>query len=154
MAVAGDIEAMYNEVRVHPDDQHAQRFLWRRPGSDEEPKVFQMLVKVFGLILSPTACLYALQHAAEVHGKHSDVINIIRTSFYEDNFIYLFETENQAIIIIKRVTETLTAGGFRLNQWVSSSRIVLASIPESEGLHSSLNQDLVELSVKQSLGMM
>ena len=87
VAVAGDIEAMYNEVRVHPDDQHAQRFLWRRPGSDEEPKVFQMLVKVFGLILSPTACLYALQHAAEVHGKHSAVINIIRTSFYEDNFI-------------------------------------------------------------------
>ena len=154
VAVTGDIEAMYNQVRVHPDDQQAQRFLWRRPGSDEEPKVFQMLVQVFGLVSSPTSCLYALQHAAEAHGKHPEVIDIIKTSFYVDNFIDSFETENQAIVTIKRVTETLAAGGFRLNQWVSSSRIVLASIPESERVHSSLNLDLDELPVERSLGIM
>lgn len=69
IAVSGDIEAIYNQVGVRPSDQSFQRFLWRRPGSTEVPKTYQMMVQVFGLISSPTSCLYALQHAANNHDK-------------------------------------------------------------------------------------
>jgi hypothetical protein len=69
IAVSGDIEAMYNQVRVRQPDQSFKRFLWRRPGSSEAPKTYQMMVQRFGLISSPTSCLYALQHAANNHDK-------------------------------------------------------------------------------------
>jgi hypothetical protein len=77
VAVSGDIEAMYNQVRVHPDDQSVQRFLWMRPGSSEEPKVFEIQVQVFGLS-SPTSCLYALQYAADEYKKSKEVGKLIR----------------------------------------------------------------------------
>jgi hypothetical protein len=151
VAVSGDIEAMYNQVRVHPDDQSVQRFLWRRPGNSEEPKVFQMQVQVFGLVSSPTSCLYALQYAADEYKKSKEVGKIIRESFYVDNFIDSFDTEQQAIATVQCVAEALHSGGFRLNQWVSSSRKVLARIPESERVHATLNLDLDELPVERSL---
>jgi hypothetical protein len=74
------------------------------------------------------------------------VKDIVRTSFYVDNFIDSFEIEkrsHQPITTVKRVTETLKARGFKLNQWVSSPRLVLALIPESERIHSSLNLTLM-----------
>jgi hypothetical protein len=61
--------------------------------------------------------------------------------------------KNGAITTVKRVTETLKARGFKLNQWVSSPRLVLALIPESERIHSSLNLDFDELPVERSLGI-
>ncbi|XP_045032691.1 uncharacterized protein LOC123474542 [Daphnia magna] len=145
---------MYNQVRVRSPDQSFQRFLWRRPGSTEAPKTYQMMVQVFGLISSPTSCLYALQHAANNHKKFRYVGGIIAKSFYVDNYIDSFETEELAIETVSQVIKVLADGGFRLNQWVSSSRAVLSSIPASERVHQTLNLDLDDLPVERSLGVL
>jgi len=49
IAITADIEAMFHQVRVHPPDTHALRFL-RWPGGDLSaiPLTYQMLVHLFG----------------------------------------------------------------------------------------------------------
>ena len=45
---SADIEAMYHQVRVNPDNAHALRFLWLDVNSDGKPDTYQMLVHIFG----------------------------------------------------------------------------------------------------------
>lgn len=153
MAVSGDIEAMYHHVKVHRKDLSVQRFIWRTPGSNAPPKTFQMTVQVFGLISSPTSCLFALQHTAKTR-QFKDVENVNKSSFYVDNYIDSFESEEKAIKTVDQVTITLASCGFRLNQWISSSRPVLASIPSSERKNPNSNLTFGELPSERSLGML
>ncbi len=86
--------------------------------------------------------MYALQHAENNHDKFRYVGEIITKSFYVDNYIDSFETEEIAIETAAQVKKVLADGGFRLNQWISSSRAVLSSIHASEKVHQTLNLDL------------
>lgn len=42
VAYAGDVQKMFNQVVVHPDDQIYHRFLWRK-NKNEPPTVYQWL---------------------------------------------------------------------------------------------------------------
>ena len=58
IAISGDIEAMFNQVSVPPEDQIALRFLWRQsPGSEAE--VYQYQHHIFGAKCAPTCSNYA-----------------------------------------------------------------------------------------------
>jgi hypothetical protein len=94
---------MYDQVRVRSPDQSFQRFLWRRPRSTEAPKTYKMMVQLFGLFSSPTSCLYALQHAANNHDKFRYVGGIIIKSFYVDNYIDSFDTEERSRAVLSLI---------------------------------------------------
>ena len=64
-----------------------------------------------------------------------------------------FESEEEAIAFSQRVVKSLVLGGFRLNQWISSSRTVLAAIPETERSHPSVNLDLDNLPIERAIGV-
>ena len=59
VAVSADIVKMFHQVLVLLSDASTFRFLWRRPGSSEAVKDYQMQVKIFGTVSSPSACAYA-----------------------------------------------------------------------------------------------
>ena len=66
--VSGDIFKMFHrEVKVARKDREAFRFLYRPPGSEESPKINQMLVHIFGVGSSPSTCMYALNKTADDH---------------------------------------------------------------------------------------
>ena len=49
IAIAGDIEAMFNQVRASLADSDSLRFLWKDDVTSEEPPdTYQMLVHIFG----------------------------------------------------------------------------------------------------------
>jgi hypothetical protein len=48
----------------------------------------------------------------------------------------------------------LKKGGFHLNQWLSSSREVLALVPESDRNEPPLNLDLEDLPTERTLGVL
>jgi len=93
-----------------------------------------MNVHLFGGTWSPSCCNFALRHVALDNQREfsSDTVNTVLRNFYVDDCLKSVENEEQAGCLVKELTELLSRGGFRLAKWVSSSKAVLASIPESE----------------------
>ena len=60
VAIVTDIEKIFHQVLIKPDDRPAFRFLYRQPGSTGSPDVFLMNFHPFGAICSPAICSYVL----------------------------------------------------------------------------------------------
>ena len=67
-AYTGDVRKMFNQVKIHPDDQMFHRFLWTTSDT-EQPRVYQWLRLNFGDKPSPdiaAAAINTLAKASEV----------------------------------------------------------------------------------------
>ena len=66
VALVGDVKKMFHQVKVHPEDQPALRFLWWRDGHPDKPvKTYQLAVHTLGLTSSPSVAGYALRRTAD-----------------------------------------------------------------------------------------
>lgn len=133
VALMGDIETMFHQVRVVSEDQDALRFLWW-PGGDleREPEVYRMGVHLFGGNWSPSCCNFALRRTADDnnHDFSEETIDTVKQNFYVDDCLKSVETEAQAIQLYEELTTLLERGGFNLTKWCRSSKEVLDYIPE------------------------
>ena len=62
-------------------------------------------------------------------------------------------SDHDAINLVKDLTELLKTGGFRLTKWLSNSRQVMESIPESERAKSVKNLDFGHAPIERALGV-
>lgn len=100
VALMSDIEAMFHQVRVPPEDRDVLRFLWWKDEDfNKEPLVYRMCVHLFGGTWSPRACSYALKkenmtrtcklnRTCSVSGcnrKHSKVLHLTRQPSQTDS---------------------------------------------------------------------
>nr|CAH0113061.1 unnamed protein product [Daphnia galeata] len=154
VAISADIASMYHQVKVNPADQSLLRFVWCQPGSQQPPTTFQMTVQVFGAVSSPTSCFFALKHTVETNRRmFPNVSDKLKDNFYADNLLDSFDNEEQAIKFSRNAIKSLAMGGFRLNQWISSSKNLMSAIPASEWSNPSLNLDFDDLPVERTLGV-
>ena len=65
-----------------------------------------------------------------------------------------FTRKQKQINCYKDSTALLKKGGFHLNQWLSSSREVLALVLESDRNQPRLNLDLDDLPTERTLGVL
>lgn len=61
-----DIESMFHQLYINPNDIDALQFLWW-PENDlsKEPEECQMMVHLFGALLSPSCANYASRRTAD-----------------------------------------------------------------------------------------
>jgi hypothetical protein len=152
-AVSMDINKMFLQVRVRPEDQTEFRFFWRRPGDPGPPIAHQISVLIFGASSSPTCAAYVLRHIVEDHPEYADVAELITKKFYVDNYCDSFDTIEEGIATCRRLRELLFLGGFVLGQMVTSAREILQSLPATERANPDLNIDLDALPVHRTLGL-
>ena len=136
IALVGDIEQMYHQVRVISEDQAALSFLWRDMQRDRVPDTYNMQVTIFGAKCSPASANFALRKTASDHEEESDVskraADAVRRNFYMDDFLKTEKSVEDAKAVRKEVTALVAKGGFRLTKWRSNSDEVLMDIPEKE----------------------
>ncbi|XP_057366727.1 uncharacterized protein LOC130687571 [Daphnia carinata] len=153
--ISSDIEKMYHQVLVPDEDQDAFRFLYRSPNSTSPPLTYRMTVHVFGAVSSPSTCLFALNKTAEDNKtKFPDAAASVKTSFYVDNYLDSFESEDEAIKRARQLKELLQLGGFNLTKWSSSSRKVLAALKPLGLANPKLDLDLDKLPMDRALGIL
>ena len=144
VAFMSDIESMFYQVRVRPSDCDYLRFLWWPDGDlAKEPEEYQMLVHLFGGASSPSCANYALKTTAKDNRKDYDqaTIQTVEENFYVDDCLRSVASEDEAIRLVDQLSLLLKKGGFRLTKWMSNSKSVIDSIPESERAASVKNLD-------------
>jgi len=158
VALAADVEAMFHQVRVSPDDYDAFRFLWWPDNDlDQEPVDYRMEVHLFGATSSPACSSFALRRTAEdnIGEFGEDIVKTVKKNFYVDDCLKSVESSAQAINLATQLRELLSRGGFRLLKWFSNRPEVMETIPESERASSVLDLDLHKerLPVERTLGL-
>lgn len=151
-----DIEAMFLQVCVKQDDCNALRFRWWPNGDlNSEPEEFMMTAHLFGGVSSPSCANFALRKTAEDNKASfdSEVIHTVYRNFYVDDCLKSVRSECDAVNLVKNLMELLKRGGFHLTKWLSNSREVVESIPESERAMSVKNLDFGKAPIERALGV-
>jgi len=114
IAIQGDIQSMFHQVRIPLQDQDYFRFLWWKNRNLENPlEMYRMVVYIFGTICSPLCANFALRKTAEDHSHLYDPVTsetVIR-SFYVDDCLASFPTVQQAQQVVKELQNLLAQGG-------------------------------------------
>ena len=133
IAVTGDIEAMYHQVKVPQNQRCFLRFLWWKDSDSSKFIVdHEMTARVFGGISLPSCSNYALKKTAADNIKKygEDVSSILRQNFYVDDMLKNFPSAKIAVDMIYKVKSLCKEGGFNLTKFSSNHIEVLKSIPD------------------------
>ena len=157
VAVAADVKDHFHRVRVSTEDADSLRFLWKDDiHSDDSPDTYQMLVHIFGAKDSPACANYGLKRIARDNASDYDGLTVESAlrNFYVDDLLKSVQTEEQGIKLSKELISMLKKGSMRLTKFLSNSKKVLDSIPESER-SPSFSLDFVDGEEKneRALGM-
>ena len=105
--MVGDIEQMFHQVLVDPEDRRYLRFLWWPEGDlTKESRVYQMSVHVFGAASSPSCAQFSLLQSAE---EQKDNFNekarlLTKRNFYKNDCLFAAPTIDEAARLIEQVS--------------------------------------------------
>ena len=158
IAFMADIEAMFLQVGVPPEDRDFLRFLWW-PGGDLSvpPKKYRMTVHLFGASSSPSCANFALRKTADDFGQQfcEKAGQTVKNNFYVDDCLRSEDSEEVAIQLVDDLKRLCSLGGFKLTKFVSTSRGLMKTLPkEDHGKDvTSINLDFDTLPQTRALGV-
>lgn len=111
-----DIEKMYRQILIQPDQRHLQLILWRSDPSDKL-EVYKLNTVTYGTASAPYLSMRCLKQLALECGD--DVIaRVINEDFYVDDLIVSHENMQTLIDICNAVSRVLDSGCFPLRKWI------------------------------------
>ncbi|UYV79361.1 hypothetical protein LAZ67_17002296, partial [Cordylochernes scorpioides] len=129
VALVADIEKMYRQIRLHPDDIKYQTILWR-DCKDLELQEYNLLTVTYGLACAPYLAIRTLhQIAHEVQVSNPRISKIIREDFYVDDLLTGCPTVEDAKGLMQQLIAVLGSGGFVLRKWVSNETSIIEDLP-------------------------
>jgi hypothetical protein len=153
-----DVEAMFHQFKVLEADRNFLRFLWWEDGNTtKQPVEYRMTVHLFGAGSSPGCANYGLKRIADDYEEEcgSEAANFVRNNFYVDDGLKSVQTTEQASTLIQKTKDLCAKGGLRLHKFISSSKEVVAAIPQKDRASIFRNLDLSNdrLPTERALGV-
>ena len=132
IAILGDIECMYYQVRVPELQRKYLRFVfWPDGNLETDPVDYEMNVHVFGAVSSMGCVNYALHQTAKDNENcfGYKAANTLINEFYVDDMATSVCSTNEAINLIENVDGMCKAGGFSLTKIVCNDPNVMELVP-------------------------
>ena len=121
--ISGDVQAMYNQVKVPVGSRDMMRFLWNG-------RAYRKTSNLFGDSWCATSALYALRRVTQYDAVHSsdDVISAIRNGLYVEVLVLSYSCHDTAFSVWKEVKESVATRCFNVTNFVTNHLMLLASI--------------------------
>ncbi|XDV46694.1 hypothetical protein PO909_014534 [Leuciscus waleckii] len=152
-----DIERMFHQFFVRPDNRSYLRFLWWEHGDlDREPKEYQMAVHLFGAASSPGCADFGLKYLAQQYkALYPSAAAFVENSFYVDDGLVSVPTVKEACELIVEAQELCKRGGLRLHKFNSNESEALHCVEASERVSRVKQLDLNpdSASIEYALGI-
>ncbi|XP_018338850.1 PREDICTED: uncharacterized protein LOC108746527 [Trachymyrmex septentrionalis] len=123
-----DIEKMFRQILVHPDDRDYQRILWR--DSPSEPIAeYQLATVTYGTACAPYLALRVLRQLAHDERAHYPrIAGIIEEDTYIDDIFFGADDIQTLREMRTELVTLMSKGGFTLKKWYSNEPLLLADI--------------------------
>lgn len=147
--LTGDIEKMYRQFLIKPEDRKYQKILWY----DEDDKIatYQLNTVTFGLSAAPFLAIRSLQQLAKDYvDKYPIAARILQQDMYVDDLLTGFSTQEEAQEAQCQIIECLQQAGLNIRQWASNEINLLQHLPAEDinkHLHLDSDQTLKALGV-------
>ncbi|XP_034179509.2 uncharacterized protein LOC117603975 [Osmia lignaria lignaria] len=129
--LTADIEKMFRQIQVHPDDAKFQKILWRE-NKTEPIKTYMLNTVTYGTTSAPFLAVRCLKQIIKDDGhKYPLAATVLDRDFYVDDLLTGTNDLNQACLLIDQLTKLLNLGGFNLRQWLSNEPKLLNKLKNS-----------------------
>ncbi|GFV97789.1 putative bel-85 aa-i [Trichonephila clavipes] len=152
IAFSADIQQMYRQILIDQEDQNFQRIVWRE-SKDSPIREYKLRTVTYGTASAPylaTRCLF--QTGLDLERDDPAVSSLIKESFYIDDLMAGAPSSEEAISLIKTLSNILEARGFHLRKWRSNSSEVLSRI-SSNWVGDSSNLEIHPDECSKALGL-
>ena len=125
-----DIEKMYRQIVVHPQDRDLQRILWRY-SSDEPIQEHRLATVTYGTSSAPFLATHCLKKLADDNKcQYPRAAQVLSNDFYVDDLLSGTSTTEDAITLQQEISSLLQTAGFTLRKWASNHSAFLDTIPK------------------------
>ncbi|XP_033348712.1 uncharacterized protein LOC117232989 [Bombus vosnesenskii] len=148
--LTGDIEKMYRQFILRPEDRPYQKILWRVDNGEIE--TYRLNTVTFGLSAAPYLAIRCLKQLAEDEGpRFPRAAQILRRDFYVDDALTGADTKDEALSVRNDLTKLLKLAGLNIRKWASHDRDLLRGLPEED---TNQKLHLGESSTLKTLGVL
>ncbi|XP_044591989.1 uncharacterized protein LOC123270116 [Cotesia glomerata] len=119
-ALTADIEKMYRQILVHPDDVKYQKILFRE-SRDETIKFYTSNTVTYGTSAGSYLAIKSLQQLGkDERESYPNASVVLQNDFYVDDLLSGAETLPKAKALRNELNALLAKGGFHLRKWASN----------------------------------
>ncbi|XP_062704109.1 uncharacterized protein LOC134286505 [Aedes albopictus] len=130
--LVADVEKMFRQIFILPEDRHLQCILWRFDLADTVD-VYELNTVTYGTKPAPFLATRTLnQLAMDEEQKYPLAAKAATEDTYMDDVITGADTVQVACELRVQLEEITTKGGFRLRKWASNNPAVLEGISEDD----------------------
>ncbi|XP_029171127.1 uncharacterized protein LOC114945863 [Nylanderia fulva] len=129
-----DIEKMYRQILVHPEDCRLQTILWRHNKTDEIGE-YELQTVTYGMACAPFLAIRTLQQlCADEGAQFPQGATVLRLDCYVDDVVTGADNLDDAVNLQTELRNLCMAGGFPLRKWASNHPEVLTGVPQEHRL--------------------
>ncbi|XP_033212187.1 uncharacterized protein LOC117169790 [Belonocnema kinseyi] len=129
-AMTADIEKMYREIYIHPDDHKFQKILWRENPS-QPVKMFTSNTVTYGNSSASFLATRLLVQLANDEGELFPNASVaLKEDFYMDDLLTGANTFDEAESLINELKAVTRKGGMHLRQWASNDPELINTVSD------------------------
>ncbi|XP_029171327.1 uncharacterized protein LOC114940743 [Nylanderia fulva] len=122
-----DVQMVYRQIQLHPDDRDLQRILW---AEDNEVREYRLNTVTYGLASALYLAIRVLRQLASDEANRFPLgVDVLQHDVYVDDILTGAADLDVARCLLGQVTSLCMAGGFPLKKWASNDNRLLEIIP-------------------------